>query len=371
MTTWGWDIPQGTRRFTWAGGADGFGFEGFRGAIGWAAPSSVFGAADQNDVAPAAALKNVLLVLASIPTYVDYDPPFDQSGGDVNVSYGYRYGRGFAGAAALPEFAPHIVNAVGGYSYQGFERSVPLAAFDIDDPENPRRLAVAHLENNTAGGLVDGKWWPGQHGSFDNVAGSGPREWLFILDADYSETPDPTYEAELIGNAAMPIMYWIAVGNRSGAPFSPGGTGEDHFSILPGKINTNNDMFSFTSPAVVRSADLAAEDVENISVFPNPYYAFNSSETSRFNRFVTFSSLPESGDFSIRIFSLGGTLVRTLTQSDKATSDSQFMQWNLRNESSLPVASGMYFAHIEMPDLGKTKVMKIFIVQGEEILQYF
>ena len=30
-----WDIPNGTRRFTWAGGADGFGFEGFNGAIGW------------------------------------------------------------------------------------------------------------------------------------------------------------------------------------------------------------------------------------------------------------------------------------------------------------------------------------------------
>ncbi|MCB0267461.1 MAG: T9SS type A sorting domain-containing protein [Calditrichaeota bacterium] len=370
MSKWGWDIPAGTRRFTWAN-AD-FGFEGFRGAIGWAAPSSVFGAFDQNDVVPASTLKNVLLVLASVPDgSVALNPTFDQSGGDPNVSFGYRFLRGAGAAPALPEFAPYILNTGGGYAYQTFERNVPLAAYDIDDPENPRRLAVAFMENNQPAGLVDGKYFPGDNGTYDNVGGGGPREWLFILDADYSETPNPTFQQELIGNGDMPVMYWLSVNRRGAVPFSPGGTGEDQFAIFPGKINTPNDVFEFTAPAVVKSEDLAKEDVDNINVFPNPYYAQNPSETSRFNRFVTFTNMPETGSITVRIFSLSGVQVRKLTESDKITSDSQFMRWDLRNESGLPVASGIYMVHVEMPDLGATKVLKVFVVQGEEILQYF
>ncbi|MCB9068516.1 MAG: T9SS type A sorting domain-containing protein [Calditrichae bacterium] len=154
-------------------------------------------------------------------------------------------------------------------------------------------------------------------------------------------------------------------------PFSPNATAEDEFAIFPGKINTPNDVFEFTAPAVVKSEDLAKEDVDNINVFPNPYYAQNPSETSRFNRFVTFTNMPETGSITVRIFSLSGVQVRKLTESDKITSDSQFMRWDLRNESGLPVASGIYMVHVEMPDLGATKVLKVFVVQGEEILQYF
>jgi hypothetical protein len=37
----------------------------------------------------------------------------------------------------------------------------------------------------------------------------------------------------------------------------------------------------------------------------------------------------------------------------------------------LPVASGMYIVYIEMPDLGKEKVLKLMIIQGEEILEFY
>ena len=47
------------------------------------------------------------------------------------------------------------------------------------------------------------------------------------------------------------------------------------------------------------------------------------------------------------------------------------MRWDLRNESGLPVASGIYMVHVEMPDLGRNQGLKVFVVQGEEILQYF
>jgi hypothetical protein len=40
-------------------------------------------------------------------------------------------------------------------------------------------------------------------------------------------------------------------------------------------------------------------------------------------------------------------------------------KWDLRNEHGLPVASGMYFAHVEIPGIG-TKVLKLAIIQPDE-----
>lgn len=368
-----WSIPSGVRRFTWAGGADGLHFEGFNGAIGWSSPAYYFGFISEQTV-PASRLNNVLLKLANVNVTENYNPPIDPN--DENVSYGYRYMRGAAAPAARPEFAPYILNPTGGYAFQEFAKNVPLSAWDVDNPASPRRLAVGFLENNVpgdlnepvgqhGGGLVDGKWWPGDFNLFDNTAPGGPREWLFIFNTDYSETPNPAYQVSILSNP-LPVMYFLTVARRGPVPFSPGGTGEDQLLIFGSKVNTVDDKFTFTAPRVSYSDDQARKDVEKINVFPNPYYAFNPEESNRFDRKVTFTHLPQKA--TIRIFSLGGTLVRKIEKDNT----SQFQDWDLRNESNLPVASGMYIVHIKMPEpINKEKVLKLFVVQGAEILRFF
>ena len=106
-------------------------------------------------------------------------------------------------------------------------------------------------------------------------------------------------------------------------------------------------------------------DVEKVNVFPNPYYAYNPSEPDRFTRFVTFTHLPQIA--TIRIFNLAGAQVRKLEKNE----DSQFFKWDLKNGSGYPVASGMYIAYIDMPEVGKQKVLKLMIIQGEEIIDAF
>ena len=105
--------------------------------------------------------------------------------------------------------------------------------------------------------------------------------------------------------------------------------------------------------------------MDRINVFPNPYYGLNQAETSRHRHFVTFSHLPQKA--RIRIFDLAGTLVRLLEKDDA----DQFVQWDLNNESGLPVAGGMYIAHIEMPGLHKIKVLKLAIVQEQQFLENY
>ncbi len=140
------------------------------------------------------------------------------------------------------------------------------------------------------------------------------------------------------------------------------------FRIVTTKPNTVNDVFSIQAPAVEVSAATAKADVEKLSVYPNPYYAYNPQEPNRFTKFITFYHLPQKA--TIRIFALDGTHVVTLNKDD----DSQFLRWNLQNKNGLPVASGIYIAHVKMTlDDGSVveKSLKIFIIQEQQILKYF
>ena len=52
-------------------------------------------------------------------------------------------------------------------------------------------------------------------------------------------------------------------------------------------------------------------------------------------------------------------------------SESQFLKWDLKNESGLPVGSGIFIVHIKMPDQNVEKILKLFVIQRAEILEYF
>jgi hypothetical protein len=51
--------------------------------------------------------------------------------------------------------------------------------------------------------------------------------------------------------------------------------------------------------------------------------------------------------------------------------NSQFKTWDLQNESGFPVASGMYIAFIDMPNIGMTKTLKLGVIQEQEFLHHF
>jgi hypothetical protein len=135
--------------------------------------------------------------------------------------------------------------------------------------------------------------------------------------------------------------------------------------ILSTKPNTPFVSFTYTTPAPQTGSDLSLASAKKVGVFPNPYYAYNNAETSRFDRFVTFNNLPKNA--TIRIFNLAGHLVRTLLKSD----DSQFTRWDLMNARNYPVASGVYIAYVEMPDIGVTKTLKLSVIQQQEILDLY
>ncbi len=354
QTQWGWSITGGARRFTWAGGADGLGFEGFRGAFGWASPYHYF-ILGRTPSSPILASDLKAVELRLVPT--DVNGVFDAN--HANASFAYRYLRLATAAPAQPEFAPWIVNRAGGYAYQDFRKSAPLAVYNMD-ANPPQRLAIGYLENNASLGSVNGFYWPPDFNARNNTAGTGPREWLYIFNVPYSETPDANLQRDILNND-LPVMYWSAKARRGNVAFQEG----DKIMFHPNRVNTPATVFTYSLPAAQTGLELEKASAEKVGVFPNPYYAFNAAETNRFFRFVTFNNLPRKA--TLRIFNLAGQLVRTLEKDDA----SQFLRWDLNNRANFPVASGIYIVHIDMPEVGVTKVLKVAIIQEQEILDAY
>lgn len=353
-TTWGWDIV-GTRRWTW-GGADGFGFEGFRGALGWGGPSDTHGFGDADPIDPAT-LPTVELRLATVAA----DGTYDDSQEDV--SYAYRYLRGAGNPPAQPEFAPFIIDdTYGSYGFQDFNKSCPLAAYNMDtDP--PTRLEVGYLENNATDGLVDGKYWPGTNDVYDNVASSGPREWLWIFNTEYSETPNPAYQMNAIDDA-IPVMYW-GLWNRhssSGLVYDDG----DVFIIYPNRVNSAADTYTFTSAAP--SVEMSEAALDAIKTVPNPFYLFGPYESDPSDKQVKFINLPEQ--CSIKIYNLAGDMVKSLTHNDATSVKVGEETWNTLTNADVPVASGIYIYVVDAPGFGQ-KMGKMAIFTEVEVLNRY
>ena len=378
-----WDIPTGARWFTWAG-ADAWGLEGFGGAMSGDLNHQWF---NETTLGPAD-LKTVELRFTSVNEADGEDQYKPLDPGNENVSWAYRYMRGSTSDAPAPEdllstsvpydWSSYVIPVdKGGYIFQD-RRQICLSAWDVEsDP--PRRLEVAFLENNVPEGLVNGAYGPAFYATQGNLV---VREWLFIFDLDYTEPADAQDGAgvqdgrDLLKNNSLylasdddellPLMWWIVAGRRQEARFPQDG---DSFLLMANHVNTAVDEFTFTVPGAESSDELSKEDVKLINVFPNPYYGVNEAETSPYSHFVTFSHLPQK--MTIRIYDLSGTLVRKLTEDDKSNVDDQFLRWDLTNHNELPVASGLYIAHIELPDINKSKVLKFAIVQEQQFLQNF
>jgi len=188
---------------------------------------------------------------------------------------------------------------------------------------------------------------------------TGGRMYTAFVLSDYQETAiqldDPVLPAAATWNMVWWANEWVIDDVLQVFYFN---------NIVPG-----DDTYEFTTTAAAFSTELAGSQIDDINVFPNPYYGFNPEEINKYNRFVTFNHLPYSA--KIRIFNLAGVLVQTIDKQD----DSQFERWNLANEEGLPVASGLYIAYLELKtadgtDLG-TKILKVAIIQEQQILDRF
>jgi hypothetical protein len=131
--------------------------------------------------------------------------------------------------------------------------------------------------------------------------------------------------------------------------------------------NNNLPMYTFNTSdlkTVTNDANAAKDALELINVVPNPYYAFSAYETSRLDNRVKVTNLPEK--CTISIYTVSGTLVRKFKKDDPKTS----LDWDLKNQNGIPLASGLYIIHVDVPDVGE-KILKFFGVMRQVDLDSF
>ncbi|OWY24089.1 hypothetical protein C7N43_15965 [Sphingobacteriales bacterium UPWRP_1] len=140
--------------------------------------------------------------------------------------------------------------------------------------------------------------------------------------------------------------------------------------------------FSFKNLAAKKQqTEVAKSAMDLIKIVPNPYYAFSLYETTQLDNRVRITNLPARANISI--FSLDGTLIRTIkvdnsapdidTASGGEAGQEQInsVDWDLKNQKNIPVASGVYLIHVQAPDLGEEVTLKFFCISRPIDLDVF
>jgi hypothetical protein len=286
---------------------------------------------------------------------------------------------------------------------------VPFTAWLVDPafPNEEKQLAVGFLERRRStsypNGTPDGVWDP-----TENLVASG--EYIFIFNAPYDPNggqmeytggawntpggPDTVWSDLLKGSPLFAkkipedaigvteeqrhifnspyfnCMYTVGFQRQSSTSFYSDG---DKLVISVDEYPyTESDVYQFSTSTTTISEDEQRALWDKVNVYPNPLFGYNTLSNYYSNTpdepFVTFTNLPE--DVTVKIYSLSGTLLRTLTTDDKDSPTSPFLRWNLQNESELRVASGMFLAIVSNPKYGD-KVLKFAIIMPQKQIQRF
>ncbi|MBC7447303.1 MAG: T9SS type A sorting domain-containing protein [Hymenobacteraceae bacterium] len=131
--------------------------------------------------------------------------------------------------------------------------------------------------------------------------------------------------------------------------------------------NTNPEYsFSLNGQAVqTGKRDVACSALSLVRVVPNPYYAFSQYEGRQLDNIVKLTNLPRQ--CTITIYTLNGTLVRRLKKDNSAG----YLDYDLKNDNNLPLASGIYLFHIVDKSTGCEEIVKWFGVLRPADLESF
>ena len=126
--------------------------------------------------------------------------------------------------------------------------------------------------------------------------------------------------------------------------------------------STNGDLpaYEFNTDkirAIINQNELAKENLNKVNLVPNPYYGYSNYESNRLDNKIKITNLPL--ECTVKIFTLDGTLVKTLKKDDGSITS---LTWDMKNEQSISIASGFYIFHVKAPGIGE-KIIKWFGVQ--------
>lgn len=150
---------------------------------------------------------------------------------------------------------------------------------------------------------------------------------------DLSVRPnDPTPDASSLPNGGLPFYTFSTA------------------DLAPTPVNASTDKNAL---------------LKRIQPVPNPYYGYAGYESGRLDTRVRIINLPARA--TVNIYSLDGTLIRTLTKADPNVS---YLDWDLRNSADLQIASGMYLMDVKADGIGETVLRWFGALRPIDVTQY-
>jgi len=128
----------------------------------------------------------------------------------------------------------------------------------------------------------------------------------------------------------------------------------DVFRFTTTKPFRNGEKAGFTVRGALVNNQQAKNELDRITVVPNPYTAASSWESkSPFNfgrgeRRIYFNNLPQK--CTIRIYTVRGFLVDTIEHYDIAENGAE--SWDLLSKDGMEIAYGVYVYHVDAPNIG-------------------
>jgi hypothetical protein len=172
---------------------------------------------------------------------------------------------------------------------------IPVQAFDMSDSAHPRQINLAFVEQKNSA-ANDNTWMPTTTGS--------DREYLFVLESDYSPTAQPEYLDKKINVDAvdMDILYggWF-VKYSSSSTFQDG----DYFMIRQVITVSNRDVFYINPLGPVNGIrkETIPDAISLGANYPNPFGA--AATTIPFD-------LPSRTHATLKVYDALGRLAATL-----------------------------------------------------------
>ncbi len=176
---------------------------------------------------------------------------------------------------------------------------------------------------------------------------------------------NPEFSWKPASDGLVPGVVRIQI--RVNKPFEKYGATQPDIEDYSGATNWWNPRYAFTTKGIesfTQSSSVLTTALSDINVVPNPYYAFSEYETNKLDNRIKITNLPEQ--CVVSIYNVTGTLVRQFKKADPITS----LDWDLKNEKNIPISSGVYIIHINVPGIGE-KVLKWFGVMRPVDLDNF
>jgi hypothetical protein len=252
------------------------------------------------------------------------------------------------------------------------------------DKDRGIRLNMAFAENSAAPRLggqgpdlgADLIWGPGSFDPFRDTitAKYAGRNFIYISDTKYDEGREMERRQDSLATVspgpARPLFkklydQFMYVGYPRLIPGQKLLQSDARIRIRVGRNFTSypattdntakNPEYSFSlegREAVSNQRDVACKALDLIRVVPNPYYAFSTYEDGQITTFSRITNLPQKAQ--ITIYTLNGTLVKRISKANNDT----FTDFNMRNDSGLPIASGVYLFHVKDLNTGCEEIVR-------------